>query len=63
MVNCESERGYAHWYNGSFHILDQSFAQRKHYVYSQAARSKLSWVYTCPQMFIIIKLKEKGVMQ
>ena len=28
--------------NGSLHLFDQSFAQRKHYVYSQAERSKLS---------------------
>jgi len=39
--------------NGPFHFLDQSFAQRKHYLYSQAARSKLSWVFTCHQIFII----------
>jgi len=43
--------------NGSLHLFDQSFAQRKHYVYSEAARSKLSWIFTCPQIFIIIILK------
>ena len=33
------------------------FAQRNHCVYSQA-----SWAFTCPQVFIIIIVKEKGVV-
>jgi len=62
-------------YSASFHLSGQSFAQSEHYLYSQASRSKLSWVSTHPQIFIIITaafmyqdvitviLNNKGVMQ
>jgi len=37
----------------SFHFLDSSFAESKDYIYSQALRSKLSCISTCPQICII----------
>jgi len=49
-LNSTKRGRYDRTNNGSFH-------------YSQASRSKLSQVFTCPQIFIIIILKQKGVMQ
>ena len=46
---------------GHFTFLISLFAQRNHYVYSQASKSKLLLLlaFTCPQIFIIIILKGK----
>ena len=48
---------------GHFVCWISPFAQQKHYIYSQATRSKILRVFICPQIFIIIILKEKGVKQ
>jgi len=45
-------------------LFGLAFHRDQNYVYSQASRSKLLWVSICPHssIFIIIILKEKGVM-